>query len=148
MGNMARNIRVTDVSLYELLKRTMLRSLRQTVLMRMFAQEKSVPIRFHGHKPNEPVNYCMICEEEVFNIFFVKGSEKKNVVHCLRCALQVNKDLTGWICLEEYDIEELKTVYDNFVLGNVRAPSHENPLQLSLVNNNSNTSTNPSNASI
>ena len=52
------------------------------------------------------------------------------------------------ISSEEYDIEELKTVYDNFVLGNVRAPSHENPLQLSLVNNNSNTSTNTSNASI
>ena len=28
--------------------------------------------RFHGHGPNEPVNYCMLCEEEVFNIFFVK----------------------------------------------------------------------------
>ena len=21
--------------------------------------------RFHGHQPNEPVNYCMVCEEEV-----------------------------------------------------------------------------------
>jgi len=138
--NMARNIRVTDINLYNAMKRTMLQSIKQTVLMQMFAAERDIPIRFHGHGMNEPVNYCMICEEEVFNIFFVKGSEKKNVVHCLRCARQVSKDLSGWICLEEYDIEELKTVYDNFVLGDYRSPpSQENPLQLSLVNNNSTT---------
>ena len=58
-----------------------------------------MPFRFHGHGPNEPVNYCMVCEEEVFNIFFVKEHEKKHVVHCLRCARHLNKDLTGWICL-------------------------------------------------
>ena len=62
---MARNIRVTDFELFHSMKRTMMRSLRQTVLMRLFAEEQGVPIRFHGHKPNEPVNYCMICEEEV-----------------------------------------------------------------------------------
>lgn len=69
--NMARNIRVTDVDLYHAMKRTMMRSLRQTVLMRSFAQESNVPIRFHGHGPNEPVNYCMLCEEEVINIFLI-----------------------------------------------------------------------------
>ena len=84
---MARNIRVTDVSLYELLKRTMLRSLRQTVLMRMFAQEKSVPIRFHGHKPNEPVNYCMICEEEVREKF---PSMSLVCVHVITVWFQIN----------------------------------------------------------
>ena len=33
---------------------------------------------------------------QVFNLFFVKENEKKHVVHCLRCARQLNKDLTGW----------------------------------------------------
>ena len=62
---MARNIRVTDYELFQSMKRTMLRSLRQTVLMRQFAEEQGVPVKFHGHKLNEPVNYCMLCEEEV-----------------------------------------------------------------------------------
>ena len=45
----------------------------------------------------------MVCEEEVFNIFFVKEHEKKHVVHCLRCARQVSKeDFTNWICLGEH----------------------------------------------
>ena len=36
---------------------------------------------------------------QVFNIFFIKGNEKKHVVHCLRCARLASKDLSGWICL-------------------------------------------------
>lgn len=105
--------------------------------MKIYAQERGVRISFHGHGNHEPVNYCMICEEEVFNIFFVKENEKKHVVHCLRCAQAYSKDLSGWVCLEEYDIEELKGIYDNFVLGDTIFPTGENPLKLSLVNNNS-----------
>merc|ERR1719193_931524 len=100
-----------------------MRSMRSSVLMKMFAMEKNIPIRFHGRGLDEPTNYCMICEEEVFNIFFVKSNEKKHVVHCLRCARQVSKDLAGWICLEEYDLDELKAVYDGFTLGHPMLPT-------------------------
>ena len=116
---MARNIRVSDVELFIAMKTTLMRSIRQSVLMRQYALENDIPIRFHGHGPNEPVNYCMVCEEEVskqviifkcfnitflqvFNLFFVKEHEKKHVVHCLRCARQLNKDLKGWLCLGEW----------------------------------------------
>ena len=43
--------------------------------------------------------FYTIMNLQVFNIFFVKEHEKKHVVHCLRCARELNKDLTGWICL-------------------------------------------------
>ena len=116
---MARNIRVSDAELFIAMKTTLMRSIRQSVLMRQYALENDIPIRFHGHGPNEPVNYCMVCEEEVskqviifkhfnitflqvFNLFFVKEHEKKHVVHCLRCARQLNKDLKGWLCLGEW----------------------------------------------
>ena len=92
---------------------------------------------------------------QVFNLFFVKEHEKKHVVHCLRCARHLNKDLTGWICLgafprsdmsddylsnlfisEEYDIEVLCTIFDNFVLGNTKAEATpENPCKLAIMNN-------------
>jgi len=115
--NMAKNIAVSDVELFKMMKRTLMRSIRQSVLMKQYALENDIPVRFHGHGHNEPVNYCMVCEEEVFNVMFVKAHEKKYVVHCLRCALNINKDLTGWICLEEYDIEDLIGVYDSFKLA-------------------------------
>jgi len=81
----------------------------------------------------------LVCEEEVFNIFFVKEHEKKHVVHCLRCARLVSKeDFTSWICLEEYEIDHLKNIFDNFVLGGGIQQTQENPLKLAMVNNNIN----------
>ena len=90
-------------------------------------------------------------------MFFVKEHEKKHVVHCLRCARHLNKDLTGWICLgtfhlmshkyimsfdlivvfsEEYDIEVLCTIFDNFVLGNPKVEATpDNPCKLAIMNN-------------
>ena len=47
------------------MKRTLMRSLQQSVLMKQFALKNDIPVRFHGHGPNEPVNYCLLCEEEV-----------------------------------------------------------------------------------
>lgn len=133
--NMARNIQVSDVNLFLAMKRTMMHTLRQTALMRKFAMKMNVPIRYHGRGPNDPVNYCMICEEEVFNVFFVKANEKRHVVHCLRCARLASKDLAGWICLEEYELDELKTVFDDFKVGDCKQ-TPGNPLQLSMLNNN------------
>jgi len=135
--NMAQNIQVSDHDLFRVMKTTLMRSLEQSVLMKQFALKNNIPVRFHGHGPNEPVNYCMVCEEEVFNIFFVKEHEKKHVVHCLRCARQVSKDdFTNWICLEEYEMDHLTSIFDNFVLGGGIAKTQDNPLQLALVNNN------------
>jgi len=135
--NMAQNIRVSDPALFRALKTTMLRSITKSVLMKQYALENNIPVRFHGHRPNEPVNYCMVCEEEVFNIFFVKEAEKKHVVHCLRCARLQNPKLTGWICLEEYVIDHLKTIFDNFSMGDSSLrPTLENPCRLAVVNNN------------
>ena len=95
-------------------------------------------------------------------MFFVKEHEKKHVVHCLRCARHLNKDLTGWICLgtfrqysdllmsnnsttsfdlfvflsEEYDIEVLCTIFDNFVMGNPKVEATpDNPCKLAIMNN-------------
>ena len=62
---------VSDPDLYIAMKTTLMRSLQQSVLMKQFALENNIPVRFHGHGPNEPVNYCMVCEEEVryYNCF-------------------------------------------------------------------------------
>ena len=52
------------------MKTTMMRSLQQSVLMKQFALKNDIPVRFHGHGPNEPVNYCLVCEEEVSTCIF------------------------------------------------------------------------------
>ena len=39
---------------------------------------------------------------------------------------------------EEYDIDHLKNIFDNFVLGGGIQQTQENPLKLAMVNNNIN----------
>ena len=63
------SIQVSDPDLYVAMKTTLMRSLQQSVLMKQFALQRNIPVRFHGHGPNEPVNYCLVCEEEVQIIF-------------------------------------------------------------------------------
>ena len=48
--------------------------------------------------------------------YFLQETEKKYVVHCLRCSLEMNANLKNFICLEEYKEEDLMQVYDNFKL--------------------------------
>lgn len=56
---------------------------------------------------------------EVFNILFIREHEKKHVVHCVDCARKAKLNLEGFMCLEEYKLEELMQVYDNFILHKV-----------------------------
>ena len=56
---------MTDVDLYRAMKLTMLSSIRCSVLLARLARNFGRPVRYHGHRPHEPANYCMVCEEEV-----------------------------------------------------------------------------------
>lgn len=53
---------------------------------------------------------------EVFNILFIREQEKRHVVHCMGCARKQQPSLQGFVCLEEYKLNELMQVYDAFVL--------------------------------
>jgi len=47
---------------------------------------------------------------------FIREQEKRHVVHCLDCARKQSPNLDGFVCLEEYKIEELMEVFDSFIL--------------------------------
>ena len=57
-----------------------------------------------------------VCQLEVFDMLFVKEVDKKHVVHCLDCALKTSSTLDEFVILEEYTMDELMEVYDNFTL--------------------------------
>ena len=63
----------------------------------------------------------MCCQVEVFNLLFIKEHEKRHVVHCVDCARRHAPRLAGFICLEEYKLQELQDVFDNFQLHVVSA---------------------------
>ncbi len=112
--NLARNIQVRDERLHNAIKNTLLQSLRITLQTLAFVEEKDIRLRYHGRKKNEPAHYCGDCEEEVFNLLFVKEAEKRHVVHCLRCIRKLDLDWKTVVCLEEYMLDDLLKVYDSF----------------------------------
>jgi len=59
---------------------------------------------------------CVCLQIEVFNILFIREQEKRHVVHCMDCARKQAPGLEGFVCLEEYRMDELCEVFDHFVL--------------------------------
>ncbi|XP_015609796.1 histone demethylase UTY isoform X3 [Cephus cinctus] len=114
--NLARNIKVSDPRLFELIKNCLLRTMRQCCLILEFVKSKGVEVRFHGRGKNEASHYCGQCEIEVFNILFIREQEKRHVVHCMDCARKQAPSLEGFVCLEEYRMRDLMDVYDSFTL--------------------------------
>ncbi|XP_030244117.1 lysine-specific demethylase 6A [Drosophila navojoa] len=114
--NLARNIKVSDVKLFELIKMCLCQSLKNVFHIQEFVKSKGVEIRFNGRGKNEASHYCGQCEVEVFNVLFIREQEKRHVVHCLPCVLKLSPSLQGIVCLEEYRLSELEHVYDSFTL--------------------------------
>ncbi|XP_030079040.1 lysine-specific demethylase 6A isoform X2 [Drosophila hydei] len=114
--NLARNIKVSDVKLFELIKMCLCQSLKNVFHIQEYVKSKGVEIRFNGRGKNEASHYCGQCEVEVFNVLFIREQEKRHVVHCLPCVLKLSPSLQGIVCLEEYRLSELEHVYDSFTL--------------------------------
>ncbi|XP_017470513.1 PREDICTED: lysine-specific demethylase 6A isoform X1 [Rhagoletis zephyria] len=114
--NLARNIKVSDPKLFEIVKMCLLQTLKNVLHTLEYVKSKGVEVRFHGRGKNEASHYCGQCEVEVFNILFIREQEKRHVVHCMACARKLAPNLQGIVCLEEYRLSELLQIYDAFTL--------------------------------
>ena len=114
--NLARNVRVPDPKLYEIIKKALLQSLKQVILTHEYVKMQGLELRYHGHQRTDPANFCGHCDKEVFGVFFLRAGDDMHLLQCLNCAHRRVPTLKGFICLEEYKIKELSDVYDNFKL--------------------------------
>ncbi|KAL6484961.1 hypothetical protein MHYP_G00070060 [Metynnis hypsauchen] len=118
--NLARNIKVSDHKLFEMIKYSLLRTLKQCQMLREALIAAGKELVWHGRTKDEPAHYCSICEVEVFNLLFVtseSNSRKTYVVHCQDCARRGSPTLDNFVVLEQYKIEDLTHVYDQFTLA-------------------------------
>ncbi|XP_007528280.1 lysine-specific demethylase 6A isoform X10 [Erinaceus europaeus] len=118
--NMARNIKVSDPKLFEMIKYCLLRTLKQCQTLREALIAAGKEIIWHGRTKEEPAHYCNICEVEVFDLLFVtseSNSRKTYIVHCQDCARKTNGNLENFVVLEQYKMEDLMQVYDQFTLA-------------------------------
>lgn len=71
---------------------------------------------------------------EVFNLLFVRRellTKKPYVVHCQDCARKGSATLDDFVVLEQYRMEDLMQVYDQFTLVSPQI-CHERPSRFSL----------------
>ncbi|CAH8455633.1 unnamed protein product [Schistosoma haematobium] len=113
---LAKNIKISDPGLFELIKHTLLRSLIQSQLTTDFLEKMNLTVKHHGKRPDDIAHSCHDCEIEVFNILFVLSQDKKLVVRCLDCARRMDSTLKTFIILSEYYIHELAEIFDKFQL--------------------------------
>uniref|UniRef100_A0A8C2QA29 [histone H3]-trimethyl-L-lysine(27) demethylase n=1 Tax=Cyprinus carpio TaxID=7962 RepID=A0A8C2QA29_CYPCA len=117
--NMARNIKVSDHKLFEMIKFCLLRTLKQCQTVKEALVAAGKETIWHRRSRDEPAHYCSICEVEVFNLLFVTSesySRKSCVVQCQDCARKASSDLDGFVVLQQYRMEDLMQVYDQFSL--------------------------------
>ncbi|KAF6072982.1 ubiquitously transcribed tetratricopeptide repeat containing, Y-linked [Phyllostomus discolor] len=117
--NMARNIKVSDPRLFEMIKYCLLKILKQCQTLREALIAAGKEIIWHGRTNDEPAHYCNICEVEVFDLLFVtneSNSQKTYIVHCQDCARKTSGNLDNFVVLEQYKMEDLIQVYEQFTL--------------------------------
>ena len=75
--NLARNIKATDPKLFELIKRTLLRTLRQTSLVQDVVESTlRQTIRWHGRSELDPAPYCNNCEVCLSIFMYLTGRSR------------------------------------------------------------------------
>ena len=122
---LARNIRLSDQKLYAAIKNTLLQSLKQIILTIEVVKSKGLEINQHKRRPSDSAHFCSQCDRELYSILFIREEGKKPTIYCLDCAIRKRPQLAGFgVCLEEFRLKELLSVYDNFKLH--PPPSHPN----------------------
>uniref|UniRef100_A0A668AQE4 [histone H3]-trimethyl-L-lysine(27) demethylase n=1 Tax=Myripristis murdjan TaxID=586833 RepID=A0A668AQE4_9TELE len=121
VGPLTGENRTWDASLFGMMDLyCLLRTLKQCQMLRDLLLAAGKELVWHGRTQNEPAHYCSICEVEVFDLLFVtseSNSRKTYVVHCQDCARRGSSNLDNFVVLEQYKIEDLMQVYDQFTLA-------------------------------
>ncbi|XP_022347431.1 histone demethylase UTY-like, partial [Enhydra lutris kenyoni] len=98
----------------------LLKILKQCQTLREALITAGKEVIWHGRTNDEPAHYCSICEVEVFDLLFVtneSNSQKTYIVHCQDCARKTSGTLDNFVVLEQYKMEDLIQVYDQFTLA-------------------------------
>uniref|UniRef100_A0A674EYD2 [histone H3]-trimethyl-L-lysine(27) demethylase n=1 Tax=Salmo trutta TaxID=8032 RepID=A0A674EYD2_SALTR len=126
--NMARNIKVSDHKLFQMIKYCLLRTLKQCQSVKEALAAAGKETVLQSRNRDEPAHYCTICEVEVFNLLFVRSEllsrkQKQYVVHCQDCARKGSAELDNFVVVEKHRMDDLMQVYDQFTLAPLHSSS-------------------------
>ncbi|XP_063305790.1 lysine-specific demethylase 6B isoform X3 [Pelobates fuscus] len=118
--NVAKTVKISEIDLYRMIKYCLLQSIKRCQVQRDSLIRSGKKISYQGRVKDEPAYYCNECDVEVFNILFVtseSGGKNTYLVHCESCARTACNNMNNVVILEQYKMEELMHIYDNFNLA-------------------------------
>ncbi|KAM4676359.1 lysine-specific demethylase 6B isoform 2-T6 [Discoglossus pictus] len=116
--NVARTVKITDTDLYRMIKYCLLQSIKRCQVQKDSLIRSGKKLAYQSRVKDEPAYYCNECDVEVFNILFVtseSGGKNTYLVHCESCSRSASNG-NNVVILEQYKMEELMHIYDNFNL--------------------------------
>lgn len=147
--NLARNIRITDVQLYEIIRQALLSSMEEAREVLEGVKEVGRQVVAVARQSDQAVLYCNACEAEIFSVVFVLNDENiQNTIkpplkypaptsaatppstktitpispsssYCMYCARKMDSGLEVFQVLCQYPLPQLIHTYDNFQLGSI-----------------------------
>ncbi|XP_053574285.1 lysine-specific demethylase 6B isoform X2 [Bombina bombina] len=118
--NVAKTVKISDPDLYRMIKYCLLQSIKRCQVQKDSLIRSGKKLAYQGRVKDEPAYYCNECDVEVFNILFVtseSGGKNTYLVHCESCARTASNGTNNVVILEQYKMEELMHLYDNFNLA-------------------------------
>lgn len=99
------------------------RSLRFCVMIKEITHQLKAEIELSDEDPGCRIaKFCSLCDYEIFNYCFTRKSEEQ-CIHCIECARRVDPTLNDYSIKQEYEIEYLMKLYDEFIEN--RKPSQK-----------------------
>ncbi|CAB1327722.1 unnamed protein product [Coregonus sp. 'balchen'] len=118
--NMARNIKVSDHKLFEMIKFCLLRTLKQCQSVKEALAAAGKETVLQDRNRDEPAHYCTICEVRHGPRpmrLLLSRKQKQYVVHCQDCARKGSAELDNFVVVEKHRMDDLMQVYDQFTLA-------------------------------
>ncbi|KAM8974472.1 lysine-specific demethylase 6B [Pelodytes ibericus] len=118
--NVSKTVKISDPDLYRMIKYCLLQSIKRCQVQKDSLIRSGKKLAYQSRVKDEPAYYCNECDVEVFNILFVtseSGGKNTYLVHCESCARSTSTSMNNVVILEQYKMEELMQMYDNFNLS-------------------------------
>lgn len=105
---------IMDDALFDSITDVMKRSLRYCLLVQDLLDELGKKVNQVNNEPGPRLaRFCSLCEAEVFNMQFIKKFD--GCFYCIECAQRSNSALDEFEIRQEYDLNYLMKLHDDFI---------------------------------
>lgn len=116
---------IADDELFQAITDVLRRSLRYCLLIQDLVDELGQSVhQVEGNPGPRTARFCSLCEVEVFNFHFINKMNGRH--HCIECARKLNIKLSEFDIKQEYHLNYLMKLHDDFIETKKRFRTRQN----------------------